>query len=116
MRRNLAELPGLVRLAHAEGVESLSVQHLCHDFGEAALPDRYRPMRSFIDAESLLGEDPARVSAVFDVARDEAIRLGLPLRLPNLPLGRPSHVPPGRSSLLPQARITSRNAVFSLVT
>lgn len=89
MRRNLAELPGLVRLAHAEGVESVSVQHLCHDFGEAALPDRYRPMRSFIDAESLLGEDPARVRDVFDVARNEAARLGMPLRLPNLPLDRP---------------------------
>ena len=96
MRRNLAELPGLVRLAHAEGVESLSVQHLCHDFGETALPERYRPMRSFIDAESLLGEDPARVRSVFDIAREQAARLQVPLRLPNLPLGRPMETATGR--------------------
>jgi len=38
MRENLAELPDIVRLAHEEGVKSVFVQHLCHDFGESSLP------------------------------------------------------------------------------
>jgi radical SAM protein with 4Fe4S-binding SPASM domain len=84
MRKNLAELPGLVRLAHQEGAESLSVQHLCHDFGESSLPEKYKPMRSFIDAESLLHEDRSRVATFFEQARTEASALNLELRLPNL--------------------------------
>jgi MoaA/NifB/PqqE/SkfB family radical SAM enzyme len=84
MRRNLDQLPALVRLAHAEGVPALSVQHLCHDFSEAGLPRRYLPMRAFIDAETLLGEEPSRVAQVFDAARAEACRLGVTLRLPRL--------------------------------
>src|SRR4030088_770187 len=47
MRKNLSELPDLVQLAHDEGVDTLSVQHLCHDFGESNLPEKYRPMRTF---------------------------------------------------------------------
>jgi radical SAM protein with 4Fe4S-binding SPASM domain len=84
MRQNLDQLPGLVRLASAEGVHTLSVQHLCHDFGEAGLPEQYRPMLHFIDRQSLLGEDPARVEAVFVEAREQARRLGVTLRLPPL--------------------------------
>jgi radical SAM protein with 4Fe4S-binding SPASM domain len=84
MRLNLDQLPGLVRLASAEGVQSLSVQHLCHDFGEASLPERYRPMRDFIDQQSLLCEDSARVDAIFAETRGEAERLGITLRLPQL--------------------------------
>src|SRR5262249_41887198 len=38
MRQNLHELPELVRLARRYAMESLFVQHLCHDFGEASLP------------------------------------------------------------------------------
>ena len=84
MRQNIEELPQLLRLAHAEGVRSVSVQHLCHDFGEESLPARYRPMRRFIDEQTLLGEERARVEAVFDAARAEAERLGVALRLPRL--------------------------------
>jgi MoaA/NifB/PqqE/SkfB family radical SAM enzyme len=84
MRCNLDQLPALVRLAHAEGVPALSVQHLCHDFTEASLPRRYLPMRAFIDAQSLLGEEPGRIAAVFGDARDEASRLDVALRLPRL--------------------------------
>jgi len=84
MRRNLAELPDLVRLAHAEGIASLSVQHLCHDFGESSLPERYRPMRAFVDDETLLQEDPQRVRHYFDAAHEAARELGIGLRLPNL--------------------------------
>ena len=38
MRQNLDELPELVRLAHRLSIDSVFVQHLCHDFGEASLP------------------------------------------------------------------------------
>jgi len=84
MRNNLSELPDLVRLASAEGIASLSVQHLCHDFGEASLPPQYKPMRAFIDKQTLLGDDRARIDAYFSEARGEAERLGVELRLPNL--------------------------------
>jgi radical SAM protein with 4Fe4S-binding SPASM domain len=92
MRRNLHELPDLVRLAHAEGVHSVSVQHLCHDFGEASLPERYRPMRAFVEQETLLHEDPLRVAQSFDAARAAAWELDVELRLPNVV---PRTHPPG---------------------
>lgn len=96
MRENLTELPELVGLAHREGAESLSVQHLCHDFGESSLPERYKPMRAFIDAQTLLHEHPARVAHFFGTARAEAERLGLDLRLPNVAPRQREEVP-GRS-------------------
>ena len=83
MRTNLQQLPALVRLAHAYGVHSLSVQHLAHDFSESSLPPQYRPMRRFVDEETLLVEDPARVGRWFDEARALAVALGVELRLPN---------------------------------
>lgn len=94
MRRNLEELPELVRLAHDEGVDAVFVQHLCHDFGESSLPAQYRPMREFIDSETLLGEDVQKVEQYFDAARREAEQLGMTLRLPNL---KPRAWPPGTS-------------------
>ncbi len=82
MRQNLHELPAIVRLAAGWSIEGLSVQHLCHDFGEATLPAHYQPMREFVDAQTLLGEDPARVTYYFDAARAVAAEVGLELRLP----------------------------------
>jgi MoaA/NifB/PqqE/SkfB family radical SAM enzyme len=84
MRRNLLELPALVELASREGAGSLSVQQLCHDFSEAALPPQYRPMRDFVDAEALSDADLPRAQQVFDEARQRARTLGLALRLPRL--------------------------------
>jgi MoaA/NifB/PqqE/SkfB family radical SAM enzyme len=84
MRRNLDELPALVRLAHGLGIAHLSVQHLCHDFGESSLPPQYRPMRAFVEDETLLEEDPGRVRRAFDEARSVAAALGVSLRLPNV--------------------------------
>ena len=83
MQRNLHELPDLVRLAHAEGIDSVSVQHLCHDFGESSLPKQYRPMRAFVDEQTLLHDDAERIAHHFGAARDAAAELGIPLRLPN---------------------------------
>src|SRR5262245_46341612 len=79
MRSNLRELAGLVRLAHRLGLEEVFVQHLCHDFGEPGLPQRYEPMRSFVAAETLLGEDPERVERHFAEARAAAEDLGVRL-------------------------------------
>jgi radical SAM protein with 4Fe4S-binding SPASM domain len=84
MRRNLEQLASLVRLAATHGVRSMSVQHLAHDFSEGTLPERYRPMRKFVDEETLITEDPARVERWFDEARKAAAELGVTLRLPNL--------------------------------
>jgi radical SAM protein with 4Fe4S-binding SPASM domain len=84
MRRNLHELPQLVRLARREGIETVSVQHLCHDFGESTLPEKYRPMRAFVDRETLLHEDPERIEQYFSAARTAAAELGVSLRLPNV--------------------------------
>ncbi|MBV9229364.1 MAG: SPASM domain-containing protein [Chloroflexi bacterium] len=82
MRQNLSELPALVRLAHQWQVESIFVQHLCHDFGESSLPAHYLPMRQFVQVETLLGEDPQRVEHYFAEARSAAKDLGIDLRLP----------------------------------
>ena len=90
MRRTLEELPALVRLARELGVDSVSVQHLAHDFTESSLPARYRPMRAFVDQETLHHEDPARVRRWFEAARAQAEALGVRLRLPNAsPAPRP---------------------------
>jgi radical SAM protein with 4Fe4S-binding SPASM domain len=92
MRQNLHELPELVRLAHSWQMEQIWVQHLCHDFGEASLPAHYQPMRAFVDSQTLLGEDPARVEHFFAVARSAAEALGIDLRLPRT---QPRPHPPG---------------------
>jgi radical SAM protein with 4Fe4S-binding SPASM domain len=82
MRQNLHELPALVRLAHSWSIDTIFVQHLCHDFGESTLPAQYRPMREFIQAQTLLAEDPQRVTQSFAEARQVAQELGVDLRLP----------------------------------
>jgi radical SAM protein with 4Fe4S-binding SPASM domain len=92
MRLNLHEFPDLVRLAHRFAIDSVFVQHLCHDFGESSLPAHYRPMRDFVDEQTLLGEDPARVERYFGEARGVAKELGVRLRLPPT---RPRLHPPG---------------------
>jgi len=92
MRLNLHEFPALVRLAHDAGIDSVFVQHLCHDFGEAGLPAQYRPMRAFVDEQTLLHEDPERVRRYFAEARQVAAELGVDLRLPRT---EPVPHPPG---------------------
>ena len=82
MRQNLHELPDMVRFAHRWSMESIFVQHLCHDFGESGLPAQYLPMRAFIQKETLLEEDPVRIDYFFAEARRVAEQLGIDLRLP----------------------------------
>lgn len=83
MRQNLEEFDDLVRLAHRLGIDTVFVQHLCHDFGESSLPEQYRPMRDFVAGETLLTDDPERVERAFAAARAVAAELGVDLRLPN---------------------------------
>jgi MoaA/NifB/PqqE/SkfB family radical SAM enzyme len=96
MRQNLHELPELVRLAHRWQMESMFVQHLCHDFGEESLPATYRPMRAFVDAQTVVQEPTAHVEAVFAAARAAADELGLELRLPRPHSGGYPEETPGR--------------------
>jgi radical SAM protein with 4Fe4S-binding SPASM domain len=91
MRQNLHELADIVRIAHRWSIPEMFVQHLCHDFGESALPERYLPMRSFVDRQTLVGEDARRIERHFAEARSVAAELGVDLRLP--PLDRPSPGP-----------------------
>jgi radical SAM protein with 4Fe4S-binding SPASM domain len=96
MKQNLHELPDLVRTAHRLQMEALFVQHLCHDFGESSLPAHYKPMRDFVDEQTLLHEDDGRIDQYFGEAREVAKSLGVTLRLPRT---RPRpHAPgtPGR--------------------
>jgi radical SAM protein with 4Fe4S-binding SPASM domain len=94
MQQNLHELPALVRLAHAWSIDTIFVQHLCHDFGESTLPAQYRPMREFIQAQTLLTEEPQRVARYFAEARLTAQELKVDLRLPQTqPREHPPHTP-----------------------
>jgi radical SAM protein with 4Fe4S-binding SPASM domain len=83
MRQSLHEFPALVRLAHRFGIPEIFVQHLCHEYGEDNRPAKYLPMRAFVRAQSLLGEDPDRVARCFDVTRRLAEELAIELRLPS---------------------------------
>lgn len=82
MRQNLHELPDLVRLADRWRMEEFFVQHLAHDFQESSLPAHYAPMRDFVEEQTLLNEDPARVERYFAAARVVAAEAGITLRLP----------------------------------
>src|SRR5437763_16438551 len=82
MRRNLHELPDIVRFAHKWSIKSIFVQHLCHDFAETGLPVQYIPMRESVQSETLLEEDPQRIEYYFSEARKVARELGIDLRLP----------------------------------
>jgi len=96
MRQNLGELPDIVRLAHRWGCCSIFVQHLCHGFQESSLPAHYRPMREFLNDQTLLGEDRSRVAIYFEAAREVVDGVGIELRLPHIGDGTPRALPPGR--------------------
>lgn len=96
MRQNLEELPDIVRLAHRYRMPEVFVQHLSHDFSESDLPAQYRPMRDFVQEETLLEEDQRRVERFFNQARDVAAELGIKLRLPRTRLKVHPAGTPGR--------------------
>jgi radical SAM protein with 4Fe4S-binding SPASM domain len=82
MRRNLHELPDLVRLISDWGVDEVHVQGLSHDFADTDPAGAYGDIRRFANAESLERVDPDLVADVFAQARDAADRLGVRVRLP----------------------------------
>lgn len=94
MRRNVAELPDMVRLAAAWRIPKLRVQNLSHSFDDVDPSDEgYRAIRDFTASEALWqrpsdaaapgappDDDDAR--AAFAEARRVAAELGVTLRLP----------------------------------
>jgi len=96
MRRNLHELPAVVRLASEWGVGHLWVQNLSHSFSDTDPAGSYRAIREFAEAEALWQEPAALGEATFARAREEAERLGVELRLPVLAEVAARPRPPGQ--------------------
>ncbi|NYF38518.1 SPASM domain-containing protein [Streptosporangium sandarakinum] len=93
MRRNLGELPDVVRLLAGWGVDELRVQNLAHTFEDA--DGGYAEIRAFTEAESLWnGEDRSRAAEVFAETETVAAEHGVHLRLPGLE-ERPARRRPG---------------------
>ncbi len=94
MRRNIDELPALVRLAAEWGVGRLWVQNLSHVFDDTDPSGSYRPIREFAADEALFHE-PDRAVATFEEARRVADALDVELRLPRLVSPPPAPREPG---------------------
>jgi radical SAM protein with 4Fe4S-binding SPASM domain len=88
MRRNITELPALVRLAADIGVDELRVQNLSHTFSDTDPAGEYADIRAYTAAEQLSG-DPGLVRTVFAEATAEAATAGLVLRLPAVAVAAP---------------------------
>jgi radical SAM protein with 4Fe4S-binding SPASM domain len=82
MRRNVAELPALVRMAADVGIDDVHVQNLSHSFVDAARLPGYEEIRTFTLEEALWAD--GRPEPAFDEARADADRLGVSLRLPRI--------------------------------
>jgi radical SAM protein with 4Fe4S-binding SPASM domain len=99
MRRNVRELPALVRLAGEWGLDRLWVQNLSHSFEDTDPSGGYAGIRRFARDEALWsGDDLADAKRAFARARREGRRLGVRLRLPVLhedPLRRRAPGEPG---------------------
>jgi radical SAM protein with 4Fe4S-binding SPASM domain len=115
MRRNIGELPELVRLTAAWGVGQLFVQNLSHSFGDTDPAGTYRDIREFAASEALWAEeDKAEAEKSFAAARALAARLGVELRLPRIeqppkrprPAGSPGcHWPFGSAYVTHDAKV-----------
>jgi radical SAM protein with 4Fe4S-binding SPASM domain len=84
MRRNVGELPELVRLAAEWGVGRLHVQNLSHSFDDTDPSGSYREIRQFAEAEALWAERNEEAERLFAEARAVAAATGVDLRLPRL--------------------------------
>jgi radical SAM protein with 4Fe4S-binding SPASM domain len=84
MRRNVRELPDLVRLAARWGVGRLYVQNLSHSFSDTDPSGSYREIREFAAREALWAETNEEGERLFDEARTVAREVGVELRLPRL--------------------------------
>jgi radical SAM protein with 4Fe4S-binding SPASM domain len=113
MRRNVRELPLLVRRLGEWGVDELRVQGLSHDFADTDPSGDYAAIREFAATESLISLDPAEVADVFAEARAAAAECGVSLRLP-APDAAPSRRRPGQPGCTwpwEAAYVTSRGTV-----
>jgi radical SAM protein with 4Fe4S-binding SPASM domain len=88
MRRNVADLPDLVRLAAAWGVPVVRVQNLSHSFSDTDPAGAYGEIRAFAAAEALWRRPDPAAEATFAEATRLAEGLGVTLRLP--PLAEPA--------------------------
>jgi radical SAM protein with 4Fe4S-binding SPASM domain len=84
MRRNVAELADVVRLAASWGVPTVRVQNLSHSFSDTDAGAGYDDIRAFTDAEALWREPSPETERAFTAARDTAAAVGVVLRLPEL--------------------------------
>ena len=85
MRRNIVELPDVVRLAARWGVPRVRVQNLSHSFDDTDPSGSYADIRRFAAEQALwTGADHARAEQAFDDARAVAAEVGCELRLPRL--------------------------------
>lgn len=112
MRRNFHELPALIDLAAAIGVDSVWVQNLSHDFGDTGSSVDYGPMRRYATEEALFGDEVERAGDIFAAAAERAEALGVEVRLPRLEeqRARPGGVP-GCSWPWDSAYVTHRGEV-----
>ncbi|HEX2076036.1 MAG TPA: radical SAM protein, partial [Geodermatophilus sp.] len=95
MRRNVHELPDLVRLLGEWEVNELHVQGLSHTFDDTDPAGAYAGIREFARSETLEHAPPDEVADVFARARAQAERSGVALRLP-APDAAPPVREPGR--------------------
>jgi MoaA/NifB/PqqE/SkfB family radical SAM enzyme len=85
MRRNLAALAGVVKLAHTYGADGVAVQYL-QDFVDVnGISPSHRRMLKFVESEALGAADAADVERHFAEARAVAQELNVGLQLPPFP-------------------------------
>ncbi len=97
MRRNVHELPDVVRLASEWGVGRLFVQNLSHSFGDTDPAGGYRQIREYAEGEALWAEEErAEARRFFDEAQAVADEHGVDLRLPRLEAPPRTPREPGR--------------------
>lgn len=114
MRRNVGELPELVRLLATIGVDELRVQNLSHTFSDTDPSGGYAGIREFTAQEALwTGADRQAADRAFAAARQAAAECGLVLRLPGLDAAAPARLDgaPGCSWPWDAAYVTSTGVV-----
>ncbi len=84
MRRNVRELPAVVRLAAEVGVPTVWVQNLSHSFSDTDPAGSYREIREYAAAEALWSGRDDEAEQAFAEARRAADEAGVRLRLPRL--------------------------------
>ncbi len=84
MRRNVHELPDLVRLARELGVPTVWVQNLSHSFSDTDPAGDYREIRDYAAEEALWADRNEDAERIVAEARELAEDLDVDLRLPRL--------------------------------